>query len=502
MERHLVVSISETLHLVSQPRHVLNDPGDSLMTTADGTTQLSDNGGPKIRLGIMMFLQYAVWGVWLPVLAIYLMATVDDGGLGFSGADVGWILGVAAASGAITAPFIAGQIADRFMNAEIALGILLMIGGLLNIGLAYVTDFFPFMLLSIGYSICYMPTIALTNSICFANLSDPENAFPRVRVWGTIGWIVASTLFGLLYLQSNISLTWMPWFFEGSPKPNGTALIANSLIVSGVISLVYGVYSMLFLPRTRPTRSSKHPLAFLEAFSLLKYRGVFVLTLAALLISMIHNVYFVRTGPWLESIGFAKGEVGAVMSVGQIVEIFVLAVLGWFLKGIGFRLVITLGAIAYFLRFADFAWATSGPKELAFIGIALHGFCFAFFFAAAFIFIDRAAPKEARHSAQTAFGIAILGVGPILSGFFNGWLDQVGSATNSESEFAVTELGSLAMRWRSTLEGMGVPFFEDGISYQAIWWTLAIVGALSAVIVVVAFTDDSDKSSAFGQDSD
>ena len=125
------------------------------MTNAATTAQLSQDGGPKIRLGIMMFLQYAVWGVWLPVLAIYLMATVDEGGLGFSGADVGWILGVAAASGAITAPFIAGQIAVRFMNAEIALGILLLIGGLLNIGLAYVTDFVPFMLLSIGYTVCY-----------------------------------------------------------------------------------------------------------------------------------------------------------------------------------------------------------------------------------------------------------------------------------------------------------------------------------------------------------
>ena len=463
------------------------------MTNAATTAQLSQDGGPKIRLGIMMFLQYAVWGVWLPVLAIYLMATVDEGGLGFSGADVGWILGVAAASGAITAPFIAGQIADRFMNAEIALGILLLIGGLLNIGLAYVTDFVPFMLLSIGYSVCYMPTIALTNSICFANLSDPENAFPRVRVWGTIGWIVASTLFGLLYLQSNISLTWMPWFFEGTPKPDATTLIANSLIVSGVISMAYGVYSMLCLPRTRPSRSSKHPLAFLEAFGLLKYRGVLVLTLAALLISMIHNVYFVRTGPWLESIGFAKGEVGAVMSVGQIVEIFVLAILGFFLSKLGYRWVITIGAIAYFLRFGIFALATTGSMNLAYLGIALHGFCFAFFFAAAFLFIDRASPKESRHSAQTAFGIAILGIGPILSGLFNGWLEKVG-------QVGTEGLGSFTTWWRGALESMGVQFMAPGaeaaaFSWPAIWWTQAILGLLAAILVCVAFTDDSAKSS-------
>ncbi|MDG1359743.1 MAG: MFS transporter [Phycisphaerales bacterium] len=463
------------------------------MTTATADATPLD-GGPKIRLGIMMFLQYAVWGIWLPVLAIYLMAAKDEGGLGFSGGDVGWILGVAAASGALTAPFIAGQIADRFLNAEIALGALLLIGGVFNIGLAYVTEFAPFMLLSIAYSICYMPTIALTNSICFANLTDPDTAFPRVRVWGTVGWIVASTLFGLLYLNTNVSLTWMPWFFKGDPKPEATSLIANALIFSGVISMLYGLYAMILLPRTRPSKNSTHPLAFLEAFGLLRFRGVLILTIASLAISMIHNVYFVRTGPWLETIGFPKGDIGAVMSVGQIVEIFVLGVLGWFLKRLGFRLVITIGAIAYFLRFADFAWATDGGKNLAFIGIALHGFCFAFFFAAAFMFIDRAAPKEARHSAQTAFGIAILGVGPILSGFFNGWLDQVGATGD-----AVANLGSTTMWWREFLTNrLGIVYPDAGVGYPAIWWTLALVGALAAILVVVAFTDDSAKSASSG----
>ena len=349
---------------------------NTLMTSDAQIAPGLENGGPKIRLGIMMFLQYAVWGIWLPVLAIYLMAKTDSGGLGFTGAEVGWILGVAAASGALVAPFIAGQVADRFMNAEIALGLLLAAGGVVNIGLAYVTDFVPFLILAVAYSICYMPTIALTNSICFANLRDPDTAFPRVRVWGTVGWIVASAFFGLLYLQKDISLSWKPWFFVGDPKDNATALIPNALLVSGVISLLYAVYAMVGLPRTKPKKSVAHPLAFLEAFALLRFRGVFILTIAALLISMIHNVYFFRTGPWLESIGFAKANIAAVMSVGQIVEIFILAVLGYCLRGIGYRWIITLGAIAYFLRFAVFAWATTSNMNLAYLGIALHGFCF------------------------------------------------------------------------------------------------------------------------------
>ncbi len=460
------------------------------MDTNSPSLPVLDNGGPKIRLGIMMFLQYAVWGIWLPVLAIYLMASTDQGGLGFSGADVGWILGVAAASGALTAPFIGGQIADRFLNAEIALGLLLLMGGVVNVALAYVTDFYAFLMISVAYSICYMPTISLTNSIAMANLTDSDNSFPRVRVWGTVGWIVASSFFGLLYLQQNIEITWLPWFFTGDPKENATSLIANSLIISGGLSIFYALYSMILLPRTRPSKKVSNPLAFLEAFGLLKYRGILILTIAAMMISMIHNVYFVRTGPWLESIGFPKAEISAVMSVGQIVEIFVLAVLGFFIKSIGYRWVITIGALAYFLRFADFAWATEAGKNLAYLGIGLHGFCFAFFFAAAFMFIDRAAPKDARHSAQTAFGIAILGIGPIVSGVFNGWLDSVGKPAGTEG------LGSITVWWRGVLEKIGAAPPVEGTGYEGIWWTLAIVGLLAGLLVFVAFTDDSEKSSA------
>lgn len=460
--------------------------------TAPASPTITD-GGPKIRLGIMMFMQYAVWGIWLPVLAIYLTATVSDGGLGFTGTDVGWILGVAAASGALVAPFIAGQIADRFLNAEIALGILLLMGGVVNIGLAYVTEFWPFLILSVAYSICYMPTIALTNSICFANLGDPDTSFPRIRVWGTIGWIVASSFFGLLYLQQNINFDWKPWFLVGEAKPDKIALIANSLLISGGLSIFYGIYSMLLLPRTRPKQSVKHPLAFAEAFGLLRFRGVLVLTLAAMIISMIHNVYFVRTGPWLGAIGFETQNIAAIMSVGQIVEIFVLAVLGFFLSKLGYRWVITIGAIAYFLRFGIFALATTGSMNIAYLGIALHGFCFAFFFAAAFLFIDRASPKESRHSAQTAFGIAILGIGPILSGFFNGWLEKVG-------QVGTEGLNGFTTWWRGALESMGVQFMAEGaetatFSWPAIWWTQAIMGLIAAILVCVAFTDDSAKSS-------
>src|ERR1051325_7814384 len=150
------------------------------------------------RLSLMMFLQYAVWGVWLPYLATYLTAPVTKGGLGFSGGQMGWILGLAGSIGAVTAPFLAGQIADRFMNAERWLAVLLIAGGVIKFITAGVHDYSTFLLMSVAYSVTYMPTLALTNSIAFSHLGDRERQFPQVRTWGTIGWIVASTAFPLL----------------------------------------------------------------------------------------------------------------------------------------------------------------------------------------------------------------------------------------------------------------------------------------------------------------
>ena len=183
----------------------------------------------KFRLSLMMFLQYAVWGVWLPVLGGYLGSPAASGGLGFSGGQIGMILGTAGACGAILAPFIAGQVADRFMNAERALGLLLCVGAVANWLLAGAKTYESFLGLSIAYSILYMPTLSLTNSIAMANLSNANKDFPRVRVWGTIGWIVASAAFPLMWLQDHLQLTVVPWFVTGTEKANATGLVPDAL---------------------------------------------------------------------------------------------------------------------------------------------------------------------------------------------------------------------------------------------------------------------------------
>jgi len=376
-------------------------------------------------LSLMMFLQYAVWGVWLPYLANYLMAPTDRGGLGFTGAQVGWILGLAASIGAVSAPFLAGQIADRFINAEKYLALLLIAGGCVKFVTASIHDYHTFIVLSIVYSVLYMPTLALTNSIAFAHLDNPEKQFPTVRVWGTIGWIVASNAFPLLWLQSNLHLTILPPFIAGVDKPNATALWADCLRVAGVLAVAYGLWAAFALPATPPTRNQQSPFAFAKAFALLKHRGFLIVTLVSLPIAMIHQVYFIRTGPFIESLGFAKAHIGPILSIGQVSEIFFLSTLGFLLARFGYKWTLVLGTIAYALRFLLFAVATPETRSLVLAANALHGLCYGCFFAGAFIYVERIATPDIRHSAQTVFGIVILGVGPVLAGAYNQWLDNL-----------------------------------------------------------------------------
>ncbi len=400
-----------------------------------------------LRLSVMMFLQYAVWGVWLPYLANYLGAPVADGGLGFSGAQIGWILGLAGSIGAMAAPFIAGQVADRYLNAERALALLLILGGIVKIITAYQTGYAAWLVLSVLYSVLYMPTLALTNSIAFANLDDPEKKFPPVRALGTIGWIVASVAFPVIWMQTDIHMTGTWPFIAGTDKANATALIADALIVSGVVSIGYAVYCLILLPKTPPKQDVAHPLAFAEAFSLFKRSDFAVLTFAALLISMIHQCYFIRTGPYLENaIGFAGSAVGPVMAIGQVSEILVLAVLGLFIKNLGYKWVLVLGTLSFVLRYGLFAYVLSSEepsKGVVQAAMILHGFNYGCFFAGAFLYVEKIAPPNIRHSAQTVFGIIILGLGPVLAGAYNQYFDRFKDANDAQQyeQFWYTQSG-------------------------------------------------------------
>ncbi len=398
------------------------------------------------RLSGMMFLQYAVWGAWLPVAGRYLSASTAEGGLGFTGGQIGLILGLAGSIGAMASPFIAGQLADRYFSTERFLALLLALGGVVKWITAAQTSYPAWLWLSIIYSVVYMPTLALSNSMAFAHLEDRDRGFPKVRVWGTIGWIVVSWVFPMLYLQHDLHLQWMPPFLVGPEKANVTARLADSLRFSGVISWGYALFCLV-LPHTPPKKDGVERLAFAKAFRLLKEPSFAVLVAASLPISVIHQIYFIQTPPFLSHLGLLDSQIGPAMTIGQFSEILIMALLGLLLTRWGFRAVITLGAFAYFARYM--VWSVpSVPVPFQVASQALHGVCYACFFAAAFIYTDRVAPPDVRHSVQTVFGIIILGGGPVLGGILSGWLADHYAAASGGVDFAalwrVTALIGLA----------------------------------------------------------
>ena len=412
------------------------------------------NFSKNSRLGAMMFLQYALWGAWLPVTARYLSATISEGGLGFTGSEIGMILGLAGSIGAIAAPFIAGQIADRYFSTERVLAILVTAGGAVKWITAYQTEYGAWLILSILYSVLYMPTLALSNSITFSHIDDQENNFPKIRVWGTIGWIVASWVFPMIWLQQNLHFQWMPPFIVGSEVANVTSRLADALKFSGLISLSYGVFCFL-LPHTPPKRNAVEKLAFKKAFELFKEASFTILVVASLAVSIIHQIYFLQTGPFLSHIGILDSQIGPAMTIGQFAEIITMAYLGFFLKRLGFHKVISIGIAAYCVRYAIFG-TESFPVWVMVISQAFHGFCYAFFFAAAYIYVDKIADEDVRHSAQTVFGIIILGGGPVIGGWLSGYLQNV-----------------------YTVNGI--------FDYSAFWYILSMIGLATALFFYFLF---------------
>ena len=394
-----------------------------------------------------MFLQYALWGAWLPVTARYLSASVAEGGLGFTGSQIGMTLGLAGSIGAVMAPFIAGQIADRYFSTERILAFLVTAGGVVKWITSYQTEYSAWLFLSIIYSVLYMPTLALSNSITFSHIDDQENDFPKIRIWGTIGWIVASWVFPMIWLQTNLNFQWMPPFIVGAEVPNVTSRLADALKFSGLISITYGAFCFL-LPHTPPKKDATEKLAFKKAFKLFRFSSFTTLVIASLAVSVIHQIYFLQTGPFLSHLGILDSQIGPAMTIGQFAEILTMAYLGFFLKRLGFKKVITIGVAAYFMRYAIFG-TESFPVWVIVASQAFHGFCYAFFFAAAFIYVDKLADEDVRHSAQTVFGIIILGGGPVIGGWLSGYLQNIYTVENifnySKFWYTVSAIGLATM---------------------------------------------------------
>jgi nucleoside transporter len=379
-------------------------------------------------LAVMMFLQYAIWGAWSVPLSGYL-----EKQLGFTGLGLALIYNALPLMNLIV-PFTAGQLADRFMPAQRALALFHLLGGLLLFGLAFQRELLPMTALMLAYAFFYAPTLALSNSVAFRNLKDPEVEFGPIRVWGTIGWIVASWL--VTFVRSNFqSLQWG---------------LIDIFALSGGISVLAALLSLI-LPHTPPAKEAADPLAFRKAFGLLSDPNYRIFFIIALIVATELPLYYVLTFPFLQSAGSVVGitseNLPTWMTIAQIAEIFTIALmLPAVLPMWGVRKTMLLGIFAWPARYAVFALAWAMHQQapwtvwLAVASLALHGFCYVFFFVVAFIYTDMVAPRDVRSSAQALINVAVLGVGMLIGGFFAGWLKDFfteGGVTNYTMVFLV-----------------------------------------------------------------
>jgi nucleoside transporter len=378
--------------------------------------------GVRLRLSVMMFLQYAIWGAWLPLLWPFL-ANVR----GMDGTQIGTLFSVGAI-GAIVAPFIAGQIADRWFATEKFLAVSHLVGGVLVWQLASIESYGGFLAFSLFYSLVYSPTLSLTNSIAFHHLPDRDRDFGKVRAWGTIGWIAVGIGIGQWLLHRHSP--------EGA---SGAALdaarfagMADAFRLSAVLGIALGAYCLL-LPHTPPTRGAQRNATFEAIREVKGSRTLLVLFLLAIPVSCIHQFYFVHTAGFLGRFQSGAADAinrifgvggGGLMTVGQMSEFIVLALVPLFAKKLSRKVLLGVGLVAYALRMAIFAYSEVIPESLrtaaVVFGIALHGFCFGCFIFVAFMVVDEETSSDVRASAQSLFNLVIVGVGIIVGSLFAG----------------------------------------------------------------------------------
>jgi nucleoside transporter len=397
----------------------------------------------------MMFLQFFVWGAWFVTLGTFLGSTLQA-----TGGDIGMAYGTQS-WGAIIAPFIIGMIADRYFNAEKILGVLHLAGAGLMYLLYSAADFASFYPYLFIYMLCYMPTLALVNSVSFNQLKDPASEFGKIRLWGTIGWIVAGLVISYLF-------SW------DSQQSIANGLLRNTFAMTAIVSLVLGIYSFT-LPNTPPAARGQavsiKDILGLEALALLKDRNYLVFFIASVLICIPLAFYYSYANPFLTDIGVENAT--GKMTIGQVSEVLFMLLLPIFLKRFGIKITLLVGMLAWVIRYVSFA--LGDPNDSMFLllmGIALHGICYDFFFVSGQIYTDHKAGDNVKNAAQGLITLATYGVG-MLIGF--------AAAGNIVDAYTTAASGS---------------------DWQSIWLVPAAFAALVLVLYALLFKKETISSTS------
>lgn len=348
------------------------------------------------RLAVLLFLHFFVLGSWLVTTGTYLLNTLD-----FTGSQVGLIY-AGTAIGAMVSPFVSGLIADRYLALDKFLALLYGMGAVVMFFLAQAETFAWFYPLVLLYLVLYMPTMGLSTAMCFHHIERPNRQFPRVRAWGTLGWIIAGILIGTLDLETQ----------------------RIPLFIAAGSSLVLALYC-LTLPHTPPSETAKQKtigeLIGLEAFGLLRRPAFAVLMLALTLICIPSAFYYSFVNPYLNEIGVVNAA--GKMALGQASELVFMLTLPFFLARFRLRYVMFIGLIAWGLRYLLFGYGQyEGQTWMLYAGILLHGIAFCFTALTGQIYVDQVAPRHLRSTAQGFVSFITLGFGAFFGSWFAGWI--------------------------------------------------------------------------------
>lgn len=425
------------------------------------------------RLSVMMFLQFFVWGAWFATVGLALGNNdlADFGGGTYGSAPIA----------AIIAPLFLGLIADRLFSSERLMGFLFLLGGvLLYVAHGYATAGNGGMMvwLFIGHMLCYMPTLGLSNTIAFSNVSD-QNEFPKIRVWGTIGWIAAGLFVGVMGWSSSL----------------------NILLVAAASSILMGIYSFS-LPHTPPPAKGKpvdlRSLLMLDALSMLKHPPFLVFIVCSTLICVPLAYYYGVTSMFLGNAGFVAAA--STMTIGQMSEIFFMLLIPFFFRRLGVKYMILVGMLAWVARYALFA--LGAPDQVVWmllLAVALHGICYDFFFVTGFMYTDKVADPKVRGQAQGMLVFFTQGIGM----YFGYWIafahhgrtvTKYGELTDAISASGATQpLGFFeSMKKMFSVESVQVDpqlLTEAMNQWRSFWFVPAAMAAVIAVIFFVAFWD-------------
>ena len=452
----------------------------------DWPTLAAMNKAIRVKLSVMMFLEFFIWGAWYVTGPNYL-ATI-----GFTGADFGWTYSVGPIAGMIS-PFFVGMIADRFFAAQRVLATMHLAGAAIMFYAATLMKghatpgtinlYFFF------YMLTYFPTLALTNTLAMKNMTNPEKEFPLIRVLGTIGWIAAG-----------LSLTWLVW--EKS---------INMFYLTGGASLVLGLFSFT-LPHTPPVATgpvSIRQILGLDALIMLKDRSYLMFMLSSMLICIPLAFYYQLTSRVVEMTGL---PIGQTMSYGQMSEIFFMLVMPLCFARLGVKWMLAGGMLAWVVRYGLFAiGASANVSWMIIIGIALHGICYDFFFVTGQIYTDQAAPKAIRGQAQGMLVLFTLGLGMFIGAQVAGKIEtqhtppasiafkQQVEAKGKEVDDLSQKLAAAAAADKPALEAAVKKATEEqgvlrqselkALEWKPLWGKPAAFAALILILFVALFRD-------------